>query len=55
MIDNQTERDCRKILTYGMCLDMVQNVACNVKREKKLSPRNINNTYRTFVNTVRNK
>lgn len=52
MIDPKIEKECRKILTYGMCLDMAQNAVSNINPNNKLSFRNINNTYRIVTENI---
>lgn len=52
MIDHKTKEQCRKILTYGMCLDMVQASALSTKKQDILTPRNVNTIYKHFVTAV---
>lgn len=55
MIDHKTQEQCRKILTYGMCLDMIQDSTVQTKRRHVLTPRNVNKIYQQFTRAVQRR
>lgn len=52
MVDQNTKEQCLKILTYGMCLDLVQASAVSTKKNKTINPKNVNVIYNKFTSSV---
>lgn len=58
MLNNELENNCRKILSYGMCLDIAANATHNIRRNddsEEMKIQLMNRVYRTTIDNIINK
>lgn len=57
MLNNDLENSCRKILSYGMCLDIAANATHNIRRQtdsEDMKVQLLNRVYRTTIENIVN-